>query len=447
MNNALKTNAPTIQHSLKGYRAFQAEGYRGAGRSIYVKETTLNKLLALQQMSKTPSSEAYYALELLRSIDSLRSQVVPINSFMQSAKNSPRCIVTSSFEIEYHTNPSYVDHYQTDVFITDVRIKAAERQKRERAAIWHAKPDAEGKWALSINPKETLASDSKGREASQPIQVGINGYCGGRIENAATIMVTHIARSDPRIKAQLQTNGYELFYVPHDSSAVKAGWTFVKSLANPMSDKRNQESARILSGYMHDAHQQGLYVEWTSHRGGSLILTEAMNLLAQRNINLQNKQWIYLSDHTSSQHAADKARRAVGMDTKDSNWHHTNKSMGVAQWAGGKSFGTSGLACSIESIAHNPTNLNNWYDATIGGAQQFAANHKLLLGSAGIIGAAATMGMTPALISMISSAGWLGAAGAVGTAGAAALGNIQKLNQNYGANPVKELIKKLPGQS
>ena len=116
MNNALKTNAPTIQHSLKGYRAFQPEGYRGAGRSIYVKETTLNKLLALQTMSKTPSSEAYYALELLRSIDSLRSQVVPINSFMQSAKNSPRCIVTSSFEIEYHTNPSYVDHYQTDVF-------------------------------------------------------------------------------------------------------------------------------------------------------------------------------------------------------------------------------------------------------------------------------------------------------------------------------------------
>ncbi|CCU70826.1 MULTISPECIES: hypothetical protein [Thalassolituus] len=447
MNNALKTNAPTIQHSLKGYRAFQPEGYRGAGRSIYVKETTLNKLLALQTMSKTPSSEAYYALELLRSIDSLRSQVVPINSFMQSAKNSPRCIVTSSFEIEYHTNPSYVDHYQTDVFITDVRIKAADQKKYERAALWHTLQNDRERWQINEEPTLTLSGSSKGKDKYEPIQVGINGYCGGEIQDAASILPSHIARGDQRITAQLQNNGYELFYVPHDSSAVKAGWTFVKSLANPMSDKRNQESARILSGYMHDAHQQGLYVEWTSHRGGSLILTEAMNLLAQRNINLQNKQWIYLSDHTSSQHAADKARRAVGMDTKDSNWHHTNKSMGVAQWAGGKSFGTSGLACSIESIAHNPTNLNNWYDATIGGAQQFAANHKLLLGSAGIIGAAATMGMTPALISMISSAGWLGAAGAVGTAGAAALGNIPKLNQNYGANPVKELIKKLPGQN
>ncbi|MEQ3694824.1 MAG: PAAR domain-containing protein [Thalassolituus sp.] len=84
--------------------------------------------------------------------------------------------------------------------------------------------------------------------------------------------------------------------MPVDHSAVKAGWSFLSKLGNSKLDKSGKESSGILAELMKESHDRNLYVDWTSHRGGPQILTEAMG---STTVLLSNKPAARLGDSTA----------------------------------------------------------------------------------------------------------------------------------------------------
>ncbi|SHF92455.1 hypothetical protein SAMN04487965_2966 [Microbulbifer donghaiensis] len=338
-------NAPaTVSYSgLKPY------GQSSNGRTLLVNAQQQQLLDGFRQLSNVPSSQGYHAQSITKAIDGLRGCTAPVNSFMKNGNPNRRCIVFSGFEIEYETS-SYYGGPQTDVVIVDIRLTGEQAKGERRAALWQVNVNKNGRWETQDQPDSTLEGNPRvpGNE-DHPIKVGINGHSDG-LEHAAGMLPDHIARGEQRVQGKLKKTGYQLFYVPQSGSTLKAGWSFLRDLGRPASPA-DLEAARILSHHMKEAHDQGLYVEWTSHRGGSKVLTQAMKLLAQKQVNLGGKQRIFLSDHTSSHFAADVARRAIGMDTRDSKWYNARK--GVAQLIGGHSLGAASLACSVNELVYH----------------------------------------------------------------------------------------------
>ncbi|MAD44756.1 MAG: hypothetical protein CMH98_07100 [Oceanospirillaceae bacterium] len=431
--NSPQTLNPTSIGYLNGYRPFVPSSGTTSGRSIFVKESLYNDLKSLEQMAQIPGSDSYHALELMRSIDSLRAQAVPVNSFKKNSKNSPHCLVGSSFEIYFETNPSYLDQYQTVTVITDLKIKTSDQKNKKRAALWNVvyKDGRKKEWTQKgQDPLNSVSIPNRGDKPSNPIQVGINGHCSG-FDRAANYMPSHISRGNKTIEKRLQENGYQLLYVPYGSS-VKAGWDFVRTLGNHLEDSNTNEAAAILSDYMYEAHQKNLHIEWTAHAGGTKVLTKAMRMLAQRSVNVDGKQAVYIADATSSALSADRARRSVGMNVSDNDWKYSNpKSLNAAQWIGGKDFGTAGMACAVTALGYD-FSVENIFRV---GTQAISDNKAL---SAGIASAStmATTGFMPLATQFLQNPGIWSYATAGGVSLYALLSQVPALNQKRGSNPL-----------
>ncbi|MCX2796533.1 hypothetical protein OQJ62_16620 [Microbulbifer thermotolerans] len=178
------------------------------------------------------------------------------------------------------------------------RITKKQSQTESKSALWNIEYNVDNEeWEKSSKPEPILRATEKlpGTKV-KPIKVGINGYA-NNLYHAASMLPSHISRGEEPAINSLKNSGYNLFYVPQSGSSLKAGWSFLRDLGR--TNRIELEAARILAAHMKEAHEQELYVEWTSHRGGSKVLTTAMKLLAQRSIKLQKKQQIFLSDHTS----------------------------------------------------------------------------------------------------------------------------------------------------
>lgn len=423
MNN---TPAPAA-----GYAGLKPYGQGGNGRTLLVNAQHQQMLDGLEQLGKVPSSEGYHAQAVTKAVDGLRGCASPVNSFIKDGNPNRRCIVFSGFEIEYELN-SYYGGPQTDVVIVDIRLTSQRKEKIKRAALWSVNFNSnENEWETPRRPEHALKSNTKVPEnAGQPIKVGINGYCDD-LDHAAEILPDHIARGEQKELGKLQNTGYQLFYVPQSGSSLKAGWSFLRDLGRTSSS--DIQAAHILAGHMKEAHDKELHVEWTSHRGGSKVLTHAMNLLAKKQVNLSGKQSIFLSDHTSSQFEADVARRAVGMDTSGSKWH--NATPGAAQLIGGKALGSAEVSCSInELFFHTPR------EHRAGKLIDTIAKGKEAYSRAAATGTAAAMlaskfGLTIAFASAL-----------VKVLGSTTLASVPSLNEGYhkGAlEPAKQLANKL----
>ena len=413
------------------YSGLKPYGQTGNGRTILVNAQHQQLLNSLEQLSKSASSEGYHAQAVTKAINNLRGCASPINSFVRDGNPSRRCIVFSGFEIEYDLN-SYYGGPQTDVEIVEIRFTPQTKHKVKKAALWQTSYQAgRDQWITAEQPEAELKGNMKvpGNE-DKPIKVGINGYC-DNLDHAAGMLPEHIARGEKAALGRLRKSGYQLFYVPQTGASLKAGWQFLRDLGRTNSS--DLQAARILAEHMKEAHERGLHVEWTSHRGGSKVLTQAMKLLAKRNANLAGKQKIFLSDHTSSHFEADVARRAVGMDTDDSKWH--NATPGMAQLIGGRTFGAADLSCSINELLYHTQKTERG-----GKMLETLINGKKTLKSAAAAGTSVavlvnTLGVSAAFASAV-----------VSTLGSMALASVPSLNEGYHkgpAEPAKQLANKL----
>lgn len=136
-------------------------------------------------------------------------------------------------------------------------------------------------------------------------------------------------------------------FVPSNHNALAAEWISIQSLG--MNGTNEQRTAsRILAQHMLEAHQQELHIEWTAHKDGAWVLTEAMQQLVRQGIDLKQRQKIFLSDASASHVTADKMRHNLNMDTNDNSWHNT--APGPAQIAGGMHFGVAPLLCLVDEL-------------------------------------------------------------------------------------------------
>ncbi|MBY6212676.1 hypothetical protein [Microbulbifer agarilyticus] len=328
--------------------ALKAWGQRGPGRSIFASGHHRKLLDNFQQLSTQQSSEGYHAQSLVKAVDSLRGAVSPVNSMLKPKHPTRRLLVAGGFEIEYELN-SYYGDCQTDVEIVDIRLLGDDASDERRPALWRAKYEREWRPEVNSQPELTATETQTGSSAKAPLKLGINGQC-ENLRHSLQVVGEHISRGDSEKREGLKKSGFQLVYVPPESGAWAAGWRTLKSLGNSGSEQQRL-AARIVAGHMLGAHQQRLHVEWTSQGEGAWVLIEAMQHLKHQNIDLEQRQKIFLSDHTRSQFEADRCRRALNMNIGDEKWH--SAAGGLPQEVGGRNFGLAPLLSEGNELIHH----------------------------------------------------------------------------------------------
>ncbi|WP_082859110.1 hypothetical protein [Microbulbifer sp. Q7] len=331
--------------------ALQAWGSGGQGRTILATGSQRQILDNFTQLSQQQSSEGYHAQALVKAVNSLRGDASPVNSMLKPNHPTRRLLVAGGFEIEYELNSFYGD-CQTDVEIVGIRLVTGEAENFRRPALWQIEKNERGVLDFPPKPSSRLTPTKKQPGSAKiAVKIGVNGQLGAT-NDVPTLMTSHISHGDTAKRRALRESGFQLLYVPPENSAWVAGWRTLKSLGNQGSEQQRQ-AARILAQHMLEAHDQNLHVEWTSQGEGAWVLIEAMQHLQQKQINLKQRQKIFLSDHTRSRFSADRARRALNMNLEDDKWH--NAAPGLPQTVGGEQFGLASLlSAGHELIHHTP---------------------------------------------------------------------------------------------
>ncbi|MBB5212123.1 hypothetical protein [Microbulbifer hydrolyticus] len=340
---------PAVHSPNQPSNALQAWGSRSSGRAIFANGSHQQLLDNFRQLSSRQSSEGYHAQTLIKAVESLRGPASPVNSMLKPNQPTRRLLVAGGFEIEYELN-SYYGDCQTDVEIVDIRLAAKDAREERRPALWRVKHRSGDQWMQDgADPMPQLAPTPKmaGKKAS-PLKVGVNGHSSDLLHAAATLG-EHMARGEDGKRANLENTGFQLLYVPSGSSALVSEWVPIKSLGLNGTDEQRQAS-RVLAQHMYEAHKKQLYVEWTAHKHGAWVLTEAMQQLERKKVNLEERQKIFLSDASASHVVADRVRQSINMDTKDNTWHNT--APGPAQVIGGLHFGVAPLLCLADELRH-----------------------------------------------------------------------------------------------
>lgn len=339
MNAQLPRIAPAIGSTSTGLSPYFKSG---AGTRVMVGNEQRQILDAMYAMADKPSSQGYHALSMTKAVERLRAGGDLPSAQFQHHRPQRRCLVHSGFEIEYEVSPGLGG--QRCIEIVDIRVTATQVKQNERSGLWEASFSTNSGWDA-----EKWLPDLNNVSPDSSIKVGINGYC-KNAKHAAEIMPSHIARGKEDKLEQLKSTGYHLFYTPV-KGGLKAGWESIMRTVTVHQSNNNVKDAQILAEYMLEAHKKSLKVEWVSHRGGSFVLTEAMKSLAQRNINLENRQTIFLSDATSSYAVADQYRRKLNMDVSDTKW--IDGGYGIGHLAGGSNFGLAKVQTEWSVLKHD----------------------------------------------------------------------------------------------
>ncbi|MBU3068604.1 hypothetical protein KOI40_02170 [Aestuariicella sp. G3-2] len=402
-------------------------GKAGSGRSLYANDKLQQTLNGLKGQANSGDHKSYHASAVVNAVNGLRAGTLPANTFLKNGSSNRYCVVHSGFEIEYMIG---TPTSQTDIVIVDIRLVEKKVENTKRAGLWSVNQDDQGKWIArdwqpSLQPVSVTGNDESSR-----IKIGVNGYCEG-LQHAAKMLPSHIARGKECELNKLSTTGYQLFYVPQSGNILKAGWQSLAQMSKFRKSKNDVEAAKILSAYMLDAHKKGLYVEWTSHRGGSVVLTEAMKILSEgdkgKPIDLEKKQSVFLSDPTSSLTEADSTRRKINTNITGDQWYNGSK-MNMGYMAGAQKFGTAELVCSFTAIregnkhdkAKRIAKQSTW------GMVTTAAGYTLYTKAGALISGG-----------MVASAGW----GGLGLALLAVLDNIPALNEDYRSGKLQSTEK------
>ncbi len=165
-------------------------GAQASGRQILADEQMQKLLQNFQASSQEQSSTGYHALAVISAVNSLRSSAIPVNSYVRNGSPSTRCISGPGFEIEYELNMGLS---QTDITITDIRVVRQSARKVTEPGLWNVEADAEnGSWKVASTPSYNLqAASQRGGTIEKPLQIGINGYCGGIREAAEYFLITY----------------------------------------------------------------------------------------------------------------------------------------------------------------------------------------------------------------------------------------------------------------
>ncbi|MFD1215239.1 hypothetical protein [Microbulbifer celer] len=339
---------PSIQPNTQPSNALQSWGSRESGRAIFANGSHRQLLDNFRQLSAQQSSEGFHAQALVKAVDSLRGPASPVNSMLKPNHPTRRLLVAGGFEIEYELN-SYYGDCQTDVQIVDIRLLGDDANAGRRPALWKVKHKRQG-WVRGSEPTPKLTrTETLIGSAKAPLKLGINGQSES-LRDSLQVVGEHISRGDSKKHADLKKSGFQLVYVPPENSAWAAGWRTLKSLGNSGSEQQRL-AAHMVAAHMFEAHQQGLHVEWTSQGEGAWVLIEAMQHLKQQNIDLDQRQKIFLSDHTRSQFEADRYRRALNMDISDEKW--LSAAEGLPQEIGGRNFGLAPLLSEGNELIHH----------------------------------------------------------------------------------------------
>ncbi|UTA46871.1 hypothetical protein L1F30_11935 [Simiduia sp. 21SJ11W-1] len=313
----------------------------GAGTSVMVGQQQRKILDAMYAMAAKPSSEGYHALSMTKAVERLRAGGDLPNAQYQPHRPSRRCLVHSGFEIEYEVVPGVFG--QGAIEIVEIRLLKQEVKNAKRAGLWKVSVRKEKSRSQEKWDAEQWLPDLSTVPDNSAIKVGVNGYFKD-MKAASNFMPSHLCRGSASKERALEATGYHLFYSP-SKSVVKAGWESIMHSISVLKNDNQENEAAILAAYMQEAHNKQLKVEWTSHRGGSYTLTEAMKLLANKNVDLQKRQSIFLSDNSTSHAVADNYRRKLNMDISEPQW--VNAGFGIGYAVGGGQLGFSGLSNSL----------------------------------------------------------------------------------------------------
>lgn len=395
-------------------------GKSGNGRTLYANDNIQRTLGGLKTQAQGSGHQAYHAQAVTRAVEQLRAGPGMVNSFAKEGNPCRRCVVHAGFEIEYEINHTGLN--QTDIYIVDIRLLDSRVRDTERAGLWNVEKDRKDgwvprKWQSSLKPIH-----SKGADYTSRIKIGVNGYC-NNIRHASRMLPSHIARGDKNEMAAMP--GYQLLFVPSKKNVVKAGWQSVQHMGQVYRDGNQIEAAQILAAHMREAHEKGLYVEWTSQRGGSFVLTEAMKLLAKpqpgtgKPLDLQGKQQVFFSDPTTSMVEADTARRKINTNTQSAKWYNGSKfNLGYAM--GAQQMGVTPIACSFNGAAGETAARKAGAYATWGVGAGGAAAGLYQAAAAAATTTGVSFGMAVALVNTV-------------------LATIPSLNEDYHASSTQSL--------
>ncbi len=396
------------------------------GRKVFANQNLHNTIEGLRSQQHKGNHQAYHAIAITRAVDGLRAGDMYANTFIKEGNPRRRCVLHSGFEIEYELEPGIGS--QGQIHIVDIRFTEGRVKEFDRAGLWKAMPIKNSeRWVPNEWQPQLRAGVTKPGSEQHPIQIGINGYCKNE-RHAASMLPSHIARGEKRQLDALKQTGYQLFYVPTSKNVFKAGWQALSRLGKQGGTREQREAVQILAAHMREAHESGLHVEWTSQRSGSLVLTEAMKLLSQQRskegkpLNVAGKQRIFLSDPTSNIMAADTARRAIGMDTRDSKWYNGSR-QNVGYSLGALQLGIASMACSFNALHDNAKGAK--VGASVGwGVAAAGAGTALYTNAASLVAALTTAGVAPAMAAGVANA---------------ILNNIPSLNEGYHSSKTQGL--------
>jgi len=210
----------------------------------------------------------------------------------------PGCKVTA----EKLPNDCYkLLHFQAD-------LNYGELIEQEEAPGLYGVTYDQGSWTATLRrngkveekPKRVVAVSDSGYRGYAPAASAIGRSLSGQGNISAV-------SGGSRTVQSAQGGGFDLHFTPGRKSI--GGLLNYKNAVNPLGDEGLHESALLLARSMYMARKIN-DVRWISEFGGSGILTQALRILADRKVKLNNHT-VFLFRPTTSPHEALKAMHAV----------------------------------------------------------------------------------------------------------------------------------------
>ncbi|WP_444928819.1 hypothetical protein ACJJIF_13210 [Microbulbifer sp. SSSA002] len=203
------------------------------------------------------------------------------------------------------------------ILFLEANLNFYELQKQEDRSGLFLASFKSGKWNTRFKRK-------KGIEEKTCRKVAIVDGSYADADEAAKVIFKRLAKAPFTSGANLEATGYDLHYTPKLEKLPG-----LKSYRNALEDKRIHESALLLAKTMYDARET-IAVCWISEFGGSAVLTQAMKILADQDVRLEN-HFVYMHRPTTPPLDAIKAAHKLGLNID----RHFSKT-GLTDWVGNK---------------------------------------------------------------------------------------------------------------
>ncbi|MCX2778454.1 hypothetical protein [Microbulbifer thermotolerans] len=215
----------------------------------------------------------------------------------------PGCRVTA----EKRPDGSYrVLYMQADLNYSELMDRA------EKPGLYEATKDGD-EWQASLKKKGKIAE----RE-DRLVAISDSGY--RNPDKAASMSASRIAEAPfSGGGLRVEKNGFDMHFTPGNKRI--GGLINYRDSVRPLDNTKLYESALLLAKTMYDARKiKG--VGWIAEFGGSAVLTQALKILADRGVRLENHTAFLVRPRTSPNEAI-KAAHAVGLklDRKFSKTH------------------------------------------------------------------------------------------------------------------------------